>query len=230
MTQSKDIKKYTQYRILRQLAARIHNPQVIQAYANRLDRDDKENSTSLFLRQNLIVKPKDNFSEIILKSLIFYLMCGRLNVGFVVPMMWTSKADKFKPQLAISFRPVKRRKIKYGKYDPNTELHIPHYNLAVPLSIPSYTVGMQTAKYTLTDQTYILVNALTEEEAIKVVAKLAEYTQKSKRPKGTILENITTTRRRGKVLDLDNQKIVPFYAAYYEGGKGGMAPTFTTNL
>lgn len=230
MSKSQELAKYSQFRILRQLSAKIHNPQVIEAYTHRLDGEDRENNTALFLRQNLIIKPQDGFTEIILKSLIFYLMCGRLNLAFTLPMYWTAKAEKYKPQLAISFRPEKRRKFKYNKYDPNSELHIPHYNGHSPLTIPSYTVGMQTAKYTLTDQTYILVNAKTEDEAIKVVEQLAQYTEESKRPKGTILENITTTKRRGKPVELSGQKIVPSKAAFYAGGKEGLSPQWTTNL
>jgi hypothetical protein len=231
MSISDDIKKIGTFQLLRQLCMRIHNPQVIHAYTNLLDSENDENTPRAFLRRHLIVGKNDNFSEIVLKFLIFYLGCGRLQVSSILPTLWNTKADAYKPQLAISFRPEVRRRLKYGKYDDNSELHIPHYDpkQGQPV-IPAYTVGMQSAKYALKDQSYILVNAMTVDEAVKVVSQLAKYTAEKMRPEGSIEENITTTKRKGKRINLYGQKMIPFKAAYFVGGREGISPNFTIQL
>ena len=214
-------KGYTEFVILRRIAMRIHNPQVIAAYTHRLDGTDGENDIAKLLYENLQIKTQDTFNAIILRILIFYLLCARLQTSSTVPMWWTVKSDKFIPQLVIAFRPVTRRKLSFGKYDKNPQLHIPHYNGDEHPKIPGYTVGQYSAKYILKDGSFILVNAHTEEEAIAVVEKLAKYVIASKRPSGTILDNISTTKRRGKRLNLADRAIVPFRGDYYKKGKEG---------
>lgn len=219
--EQKETKGYTEFVILRRLAMRIHNPQVVAAYTHRLDGEDAENAIAKLLFDNLQIKPQDTFNAMIMRILIFYLLCGRASAVATTPMMWAVKAEKFKPQLVIAFRPASRRKLAFGKYDKNAELHIPHYNGAENPQIPSYTVGNQSAKYILKDGTYILVNAKTEEEAIKVVEQLVGYVKESQRPEGTILDNITTTKRRGNKLNLLNRLIVPFRGDYFKKGDEG---------
>ncbi|MFM2304176.1 MAG: hypothetical protein RLZZ135_1586 [Cyanobacteriota bacterium] len=214
-------KGYTEFVILRRIAMRIHNPQVIAAYTHRLDGTDGEHEIARLLYDNLQIKTQDTFNAIILRILIFYLLCARLATSSTVPMWWTVKSEKFSPQLVISFRPAERRKLKFGKYDSNLQLHIPHYNGDEHPKIPSYTIGHYTAKYILKDQTYILVNAHSEEEAISVVEKLVNYVIESKRASGKVLDNISTTKRRGKPLSLTDRLVVPFRADYYKKGDAG---------
>jgi hypothetical protein len=75
-----------------------------------------------------------------------------------------------------------------------------------------------------------LVNAITEEMAIKFVAQLAKYVDDRQIPSGGIEENITTTRRKGKRLDLHGRKIIPKKVAYFEGGREGMSPNFIRDI
>jgi hypothetical protein len=217
----KEKKAYTEFVILRRIAMRIHNPQVIAAYTHRLDGVDGENEVAKLLHDNLQIKNQDTFNAMILRVLIFYLLCARLATSSTVPMWWTVKRERFIPQLVIAFRPAIRRKLSFGKYDYNCELHIPHYNGDEHPKIPAYTVGQYSAKYILKDGTFILVNAHTEEEAISVVEKLVSYTIESKRATGTILENISTTKRRGKRLSLADRLVVPFRGDYYKKGEQG---------
>jgi hypothetical protein len=145
-------------------------------------------------------------------------------------MWWTVKSDKFIPQLVIAFRPATRRKLSFGKYDRNPQLQIPHYNGDEHPKIPGYTVGKHSAKYILTDGSFILVNAKSEEEAISVVEQLAKYVIESKRPSGTILDNISTTKRRGNPLNLTDRAIVPFRGDYYKKGNEGYIKEKTYHL
>jgi hypothetical protein len=220
MTTTNPQKKSSNYKVLIQIGMKLHNPQVIQAYKEHLDSEEQtiEPIYSKYLR----LYPEDSVWEILIKFCLFYLVDGRLWVQSSTPMWWEQKAQSFKPQLAIQYRPVgNRRKFSYGVYAGNPELHIPHYNGDGNPHIPSYTIGKYSAKYTLIDQTYLMINAHTQEEAIAVLVKMASYTKVDKRPHGEITENITTNTRR-KNPRMDGIKIEPFKAEFFTGGKYGI--------
>jgi hypothetical protein len=219
MTTANAQKKSTNYKVLIQVGMKLHNPQVIQAYKEHLDGEEQtiEPIYSKYLR----IYPEDSVWEILIKFCLFYLVDGRLWVQSTSPMWWAQKGQSFKPQLAIQYRPMgDRKKFSHGVYAGNPELHIPHYNGEFSPHLPPYTIGKYSAKYTLIDQTYLMINAATQEEAIAVIMKMASYTKEDKRPNGTIAENITTNTRR-KNPRMDGIKIEPFKAEYFEGGKYG---------
>jgi hypothetical protein len=213
-------KKSSNYRALVMVCSKLHNPQVVDAYRPQLDIED--NNTDAIYGKYLTIYPDDSVWELILKLLIFYLVDGRMWVQATTPMWWAQKSQQFKPQLAIQYRPVgTRKKFGFQNYAGNPEAHIPHYNGDPSPHLPSYTIGKFSAKFTLIDQTYLMINAHTAEEAIAVISKLASYTKVDKRPPGTIEENITTNTRR-KAPRMDGIKIEPYKAEYFEGGKGGI--------
>jgi hypothetical protein len=221
----KETKAYTEFVTLRKIAMRIYNPQVVAAYTHRLDGSDEEDLIARLLYDNLQIKTQDTFNAIILRILIFYLLCSRLSVVSSTPMYWSVKKATFVDQLEIDFRPAERRKLGFRKYDTNPKLHIPHYNGDRHPKIPKYTVGQQSAKYTLKDQSYIMVNASTEEEAVSVVEKLAHYVKEDARPEGKFEDHLTTTKRKGKRLALEGRQIVPFMATYHhKNDKGVILP------
>jgi hypothetical protein len=190
----------TQTKLLIGICFKIHNPQVAMAYREQP-----------FLRSNLVVRTADNFTTVVLKLLVFYLVCGRINTASTVPMYWPTKVTKgLRAQLAIAFRPEARRRIKFGKYDPNTQCHIPHYNGDQNPKIPSYTVGIYSCRVTLTDQSTILIHGETEAEAQRVVDDLLKYVEKKFLPKEIVYVH---TKRKG--LRLEGQKVRPFKADYY---------------
>jgi hypothetical protein len=192
----------TETRILDGVLFKIHNPQVAMAYEEQP-----------FLRSALIIRTADNFTIKILKIAIFYLVCGRINTASTVPMYWSTKVERgLRPQLAIAFRPDKRRRFSFGKYDNNLQLHIPHYNGSQSPKIPSYVVGQHSAKIILKDQSSILVHAESEAEAIRVVEALLHYVDPLYVPKNLV---ISTTKRKGAALKLSGQKVRPFKADFY---------------
>jgi hypothetical protein len=191
----------TQTRALQGILIKIHNPQVAMAYESQP-----------FLRSNLLVRTADNFTIIMMKISIFYLVCGRINTASTVPMYWAVKIDRMRQQLAIAFRPEKRRRFKFGKYDRNLQIHIPHYNGDQSPKIPSYVVGQHSAKITLKDQSSILVHAESESEAERVGRALLHYVQPAYVPKDVIVH---LSKRSGKALSLEGQKVRPFRADFY---------------
>jgi hypothetical protein len=220
MTSANPQKKSSNYKVLIQVAMKLHNPQVIQAYRIQLDSDD--DSINPIYSKYLRIYPEDSVWELIIKFFIFYLVDGRLWVQASTPMWWSLKKATFKPQLAIQYRPVgDRPRFSYGKYADNAELHIPHYNGDPNPLLPRYTIGRHSAKYMLNDGTYILINAKTDEEAIAVVIQHASYTKEDKRPEGTIEENLTVTKRKRKPT-MDGIKIEPFKAEHFTGTKDGI--------
>jgi hypothetical protein len=220
MTTANAQKKSTNYKFLIQIGMKLHNPQVIEAYKEHLDSDEQtiEPIYSKYLR----LYPEDSVWEIVIKFCLFYLVDGRLWVQSTTPMWWAQKGESFKPQLAIQYRPVgKRPKFGYGSYAGNPELHIPHYDGNPHPHIPAYTVGKYSAQYILKDQTYLMVNASTMDEAIQVVIKMASYTKVDKRPSGEIEDNLDKKVRK-KLPRMNGVKIEPFKAEYFEGGKHGI--------
>jgi hypothetical protein len=192
----------TEFRLLKTISFKIHNPQVAMAY-----------SEQPVLRSALLVRTADNFTVWVMKILIFYLVCGRLNTAATVPMYWSTKIDRgLRQQLAIAFRPEKRRKFKFGKYDDNTTLHIPHYNGDLNPKIPGYTIGQHSARCILADQSSIVVHAESPEESIRMVEALLKYVEPAFIPKALV---ISSTKRKGKALNMVGVKVRAFRADFY---------------
>jgi hypothetical protein len=184
-----------------------------------------------YLRDILLIHDHDTVFIVILKILFFYVVAGRINAVAPVPTLWNVKAEKYRPQLVIAYRPESRKRLAYGRYQNNMVLHIPHYDESHKRpEIPPFKIGNYTCKYTLKDGSYILVNADSEQSALSVVTALAKLTKESKRPAGTIEENCTQTRRRGAKLSLAGVRMMPHRASFYLGGRDCKVPKFTLQL
>lgn len=219
MTFLKPAKKQTTYQILIKVAMRIHNPQVIQAY--RMGINGVYKPLDAVLIKYLKIYAGDSLLDVLMKFALFYLADGRLGVQSSNLTFWTQKSATFKPQLVIQYRPVgDRKKFGYNSYAGNPQFVIPHYNGADSPFIPSFTIGQYSAKYMLDDQTYIMINASTEEEAIGVVFQMAKYVLDSRRPVDEIKPAISTSKRAKKPR-MDGVKIEPYKGEYFTGGQDG---------
>jgi hypothetical protein len=216
------MKQLDEIRALTDLFIQVHNQNVEDAYRG---------ADGAYLRNLLLIRKDDPAITIILKTLFFYLVAGRANAVAPVPTLWNVKAEKYRPQLVIMLRPESRKRLAYGRYQNNTELHIPHYdeNQKTP-HIPAYKIGSYTCKYTLKDGSYILVNADSEASAQATVSAMAQYTKESKRPLGTIEENCSHTKRKGAKLSLAGVMMVPHRAAFFAGGRDCKIPKFVVQL
>jgi hypothetical protein len=220
------MKQQTRMDNLLDLLKKIHNPQVVAVYSTADEAEDVG-----WLASELQIKPEDTFNETVLKCLIFYLASGRVNAIAPIPTFWAAKAERFRPQLAIAYRPTQRKKLSYLRYQGNGLLHIPHFDgKQRDIKIAPYVVGQYSCKYTLKDGSNIIVNAKTDEEALKHVQNLARYVKASQKPKGGVEQNCSFTKRGGEPLLLDGVEMKPFKAAYYENGKKSQTPTWTKNL
>jgi hypothetical protein len=224
-------------RIITQLVAGIHNEQINDTYgAVALSTTETQASKRKAILDNFTIDPiQDPYPLIVLKLLGYYLVCDRLS-QVAVPYMYPERRDGIKPQLSISYRPIKRKKWfdKKGKvrYTPNGELHVPHWDEKVlknPPAMLSYTVGNLSAKYTMKDGSYILVHAKTKKEAADVVTSLAEMTNPAFRPDGAIKDNLLFTERpKAKITLLDGLVVKPFQVCYFNGGE--QTPFYTNKI
>lgn len=219
MTELVQAKKYNNYKVLVRIAMRIHNPQVIQAYRGGIN--GVYDPLDTVLVKYLKVYPKDSLMDVLMKFALFYMVDGRLGVQSSNLTWWTQKAETFKPQLVIQYRPTgERKKFGYNSYAGNPQFVIPHYNGADSPVIPSFTIGQYSAKYMLDDQSYIMINASSEEEAIGVVSQMAKYVLDSRRPNDEIKPAISTSKRARKPR-MDGVKIEPYKGEYFTGGQDG---------
>lgn len=208
------------------LLKQIHNPQVVAVYSTQDSSEDVA-----WLLSELQLKPDDTFNETVLKCLIFYLAAGRVNAVAPVPTIWAAKAERFRPQLAIAYRPTTRKKLAYLRYQGNGLLHIPHYDAKERHpKIPNYTIGSYSCKYNLKDGSNIIVNASTEEGALAHVKALARYVKASQKPSGGVESNCSFTKRGGKPLLLDGVEMKPFKGSYYDRAEKSQSPAWTSLL
>jgi hypothetical protein len=219
------MKQFDRTETLIKLAREIHNTAVVNAYGN------SEEPDTAFLLKHLRIAEDDTSINAMLCMEIFHLAAGRVNAIAPIPTFWAAKAERFRPQLAITTRPINRTRKSYRRYDGNGLLHIPHYDPKERSpKFPTYIVGQQTCKYTLKDGSNILVNASTEEGALKMVQALAKYVKPSQKPAGGIEANCSFTKRRGKKLLLEGVEMKPFRAAYYDRADKSETPLFTVQL
>lgn len=225
-----EYKNSTKLRLLTQVIAKIHNPQVIDAYPVDLDGQsgaDGQSGTSV-LREWLTIAVDDSVIIMILKLLAFYLACGKLMAVATIPVDYAVKAQALRPQLCIVWHPVGRDRLKGGKKRGNYQNTIPHFNGDTSIALPVYTLGQFTCIYRLIDNSYIMVNASTEAEASRVVTIMAGYTKENMRPPGAIIDNLKITKRSGR--QIDKVKLSPHRVDYYEGRGKGFLPLWQLNI
>lgn len=216
MTRLTEAKKFNNYKVLVQIAMRLHNPQVMEAY--RSNGAAEREGLDIVLAKYLKIYPKDSILDVLMKCILFYAVDGRLWVQSTSPSQWSQRSKSFKPQLVIQYRPVgKRKKFGYNSYAGNPQFCIPHYDGTGSPYLPAFTLGKFTAKYMLNDQSYLMINAVSQEEAIAVCAQMASYTDERLRPTGTILENISISTRP-KQPRMQGVKIEPFKGEYLRDG------------
>lgn len=128
---------------------------------------------------------------------------------------WQIRKGHDIPQLAVIYRDRTPDSIS-GDYI----LHIPHYNGNKKPKISSYDKGDYWARWILKDNSHIIVNARTENEAVKYIKKLEKYVDpKFRTPENPWLVTGATSKGTYKKF-----KAVPIRADYYPDGKKNSFP------
>lgn len=113
-------------------------------------------------------------------------------------------------------------KSKSGNYVVN----IPHHNGTKNINISSYDKGDYWARWTLKDNSQLIVNAKTENEAIRVIKKLEKYVDKRfQTPEKPWL--VTGRVAKGTYKQF---KAVPIRADWYPEGKEDHQPQWRQYL
>lgn len=146
--------------------------QIITSYVTEyLDSDIPDESpnediaitTKRNIKKAIMPKPKDSATLAMLRMRVFEEYRSLLNPGLsvVVPDNWQAKLHQFPPQLVVELREVSGSQLGAGRWS----FTIPHYRYTNPdysPVIPRLDKGDYWARFILTDNSRVYVNAKTE--------------------------------------------------------------------
>lgn len=188
---------------------RIGHNRRVKAYFRDTASDTAAATGRQALKTSLLIRDDDSALETMTKMLYFSNYLDR-DLAATFPESWQVQVGHDIPQLAIIFR-NSDPKSKSGDYTT----YIPHYNGNKNPKIKPYNHGDYWARWTLKDNSKIIVNAKTEAEAVKVVKQLEKYVERKYRtPELPWL--VTGEAAKGTYKQF---KAVPIRADYYPTGK-----------
>ena len=135
-----------------------HNRRVKQYFRDEKS-DSRTNTGRAAIKTALLIRDNDSALEVVNKQLYF---SNYLNQELLAsyPDGWQIKKGQNIPQLAIIYRDTDK-KSNSGNYTT----YIPHFNETKNINIPSYNKGDYWARWILKDNSQIVINAKTENEA-----------------------------------------------------------------
>ena len=192
-----------------QRIVRIGHNRRVKAYFRDTVSDTAAATGRQALKTSLLIRDDDSALETMTKMLYFSNYLDR-DLVTTQPDGYQIKKGQDIPQLVIVFRDRDPKSIS-GDYP----LYVPHYNGNKNPKIPSYNKGDHWARWTLKDNSKIIVNAKTETEALQVIKKLEKYVDKKFRtPELPWL--VTGEVAKGTYKQF---KAIPIRADYYPEGK-----------
>ena len=203
------------WRNFRKVLEKVHNLHVFRAIreANKGIDDPRliANTKRNLMLRKCIIAPNDTAQIILLKELLFWVDLGYLQknnqASVSLPESWTAVRNTTIPQLVITYK-----KLQKSKNRAFPQLTIPHYKGTKKPQGITYTKGNKTATLRLKDGSRLVVNAISETEAEKVINHYKKYID----PK--FLTNIIhVTERKGKRIDVVKHE--PIRADYYPKGQ-----------
>ena len=152
------------------------------------------------------------------------IKCGDQTAVAAIPEWWQVRIGADRPQLVVLFAD-KKDDGNYGR--SRWSLSIPHYNQSsdVKPAIPAYNKGSCFAIATLKDNSKLIVNAASEEEAESVVQALVRYVNPEFVPSPLPLH---TGKRKGK--ELTTGRLYPVVASFFKDGQKNNHPEWKIDL
>ena len=201
-------KNFNDFKFLRKVALQVHNRRVAKEFNDIKDAKTIDTPRG-HLKLACLIRPKDTVNDILLRIQLYHIVLAKGEGKTVasLPYFFETKHDPKLPQLAIVFKSAKANR-KSGNYT----LYIPWYNGNKNPNIPGYEKGQYQSTLHLIDATFVTINAVTETEGEKWLEAIKKYI----RPAKLTGAYITTTKRKGKKLIVEN--MIPFYADYYPRG------------
>lgn len=197
-----------------QRVIRIGHNRAVKRYFRDQESDTSTSTGRGVVKTALLIRDEDSAQETLLKMQYFKLYL-ETETSSILPDGWQIKRGQDIPQLAIIYRNSDRKSIS-GDYP----LYIPHYNGSRKPKIPSYNKGNHWARWKLSDNSQIIINAKTAAEAkriIKILEKLVD--RRFRTPENPNLVQGQTAKGTYKEF-----KAVPIRADYFPEGKKSLIP------
>ncbi len=190
-----------------------HNRRVKQ-YFRDVSSNTATNTGREAIKTSLLIRDDDSGIETMNKMLYFSNYLDR-DFTATYPESWQVQVGNDIPQLVIVFRNADP-KSKSGDYP----LYIPHYNGNRRPKIKPYEKGDHWARWTLKNNSRLIVNAKNEAEAVRVIKQLEKYVERKYRtPESPGL--VTGEVAKGTYKQF---KAIPLRADYYPTGKKSNYP------
>lgn len=186
------------------------NAEVYRYFKND-DIDPKSVGGRTKVRDFCLIGAKDSRSTALSKIQYFRDQVQRVHENTAlatVPESWDRRAGADIPQLIVVFRPPGKKS--------SYQLSIPHYDGSKQPQIPDYRKGSWRGELILKDNSRLVVNAFSEQEAFRVIRALQKYINKK------MIGDRKPTARPIRGEGFKEDKVVPVFADYYpEGEKYG---------
>lgn len=198
-----------------------HTIEVIRQGHNRalnrffldIPQDDALTSKRAHLKTALRIRDGDSAIHVLNKQMYFQQLQRQTESERAIatmPEWWALRVGANIPQLIVVFRAENYKKSWY-------QLSIPHYEGTRNPTMPTYKKGSIRGEITLSDNSKLVVNAYSENEAERVLRVLQRYVVskfiRSREPK------ITRLKRA-----FQEYRVTPMFADYYPKGQENQIP------
>ncbi|BAU63032.1 hypothetical protein STA3757_03870 [Stanieria sp. NIES-3757] len=169
------------------------------------------------LKTCFLIRDADSALEVINKQFAYQTYIKKFDSISAVasfPESWQLKIEAQRPQLIIIFKPA-------NKSDGHSQhsLSLPHYSGDKTPNIKPYTKGNYWARLVLKDNSKIVVNGKTENEAVNQIENFYKYVNTKYKPTS---KNIVTGVYKSKPFK--EFKLVPVRADFYSQGAKNAYP------
>lgn len=204
-------KNFDAWQHTRDLIRKGHNRDLNRFLLDVKDADENSlKNKRAHIKKALRINEKDNSIEIANKQLYFRLGLGaadeKIQAVASIPERWATKPIDNMPQLVIVFRKV--GKTRSGNY----QIVIPHYKGPRNPLVSYHTKGNRIGTLTLKDNSSIVVNAVTDREAERVINQLKKFVDRK-----YLTDDFKITERKGAKIAQDRYR--PIRADYYPEGQ-----------
>jgi hypothetical protein len=198
-----------------QKVIRINHNRDVKKWFKDISSDTNTVTGRQVLKTCFLIRDEDSAIEVMNKMLAYQAYIkkyGDLTAVASIPEDWQLKVEAQRPQLVVVFRPTSKKE-KSGYYS----FVIPHYNGDKTPSIKSFTKGNYWARIILKDNSKIVINANTENNAVEMAKSFLKYVEAKYK---------TNNIRTGEYLDNPFKvlSLKPWRADYYPNGKKNNYP------
>lgn len=188
-----------------QKVIRIGHNRAVKKHFRDVTSDDSRSNGRQALKTSLLIRNEDSGLEVINKQIYFQRLVGGDIPIATMPEWWPKRVGSDIPQLTVVWRPP-GKKTSY-------QICIPHYNGDRNPKIPSYRKGSYRGTLTLSDNSKLVVNAASENEADRVIRVLRRYIN----PKFASGRNPHIGKVKGS--GFKEARVVPIVADFYPYGQ-----------